>query len=174
MATQKKAARKTAVKKRSPWTTSEILYAVLGYLTTRKKELILSGHHDAAPVAEILAAIIEANGLPKPRNRYPKIQIPDKAETLTNVPTGDGEAVRNDERRKLPAAGEMVETVFNQLQTSMDLSEQNKFVAELLARMAASRREFVDLKEKNRNAAIDEVDRARKIHEDFMAVVKNS
>lgn len=71
---------------RVPWRTSEILYAVVGYLTTREKPLILGGAYECSAVAEILGKIVEANGLPKTRRGYPKIKIPDGLENITNMP----------------------------------------------------------------------------------------
>lgn len=176
MATQKKAARKTAVKRqRTPWNASEILYAVYGYLTTRKEPLILSASHGAAPVAEILNAIVKANNLPEPRRSgYPKIKIPEGIDHLTNIPDAPRQAVNGEQKNKLPAAGELVETVFSTLQMNLDLPEQNKFVSALLKRMSDDRREWIAIKEKSRQNVDEELDRSRKIYEEFLQIVKNS
>lgn len=64
---------------------TELLYAVIGFLTTRKEPLILSGKHDAAPVAEIMGAIVKANGLPPTTEKWPKIKVPENTDHLTNV-----------------------------------------------------------------------------------------
>jgi hypothetical protein len=79
-------ANKKPPRRRVPWNTAEILFSVFGYLTTRQEPLILSAHHDAAPVAEILGKIADANGLPKAGNKYPKLNIPVELDRITNVP----------------------------------------------------------------------------------------
>jgi hypothetical protein len=175
MATSKKAARKTAVKRqRSPWNTSEILYAVYGYLTTRKTPLILSASHGAGPVAEILGAIAKANNLPPTRKNWKKIAIPEGIEHITNAPGMACSDAGNRQAPKPPQAAELVETVFGMMQRALDLPEQNKFIAGLLARMRESRSEYIAMRENEMKHSEDSVGRARKIYDEFVAIVKNT
>jgi hypothetical protein len=44
-------------------TATEALYGFMGWLTSRKTEVTLSGHHDAAVAAELVAEFVKANGL---------------------------------------------------------------------------------------------------------------
>jgi hypothetical protein len=174
MATAKKAARKTAVKRqRTPWNASEIVYSVIGYLTTRKAPLFLGGSYDAAPVAEVVGAIVKANNLPPTRKSWKKIHIPDGIENITNVPDGPRQ-VDGEQKNKLPTAAELLETVFTTLQMNLDRPEQNKFVSGLLAKMGESRREWIAIKEQTRKNVDEELDRSRKIYEEFLQIVKNS
>lgn len=70
------------------WNVTEILYAVTGYLTTRKLPLIFSANHNAGPIAEVLGAIVKANGLPDVRDgaAWPEIDVPNGVDHVTNDP----------------------------------------------------------------------------------------
>lgn len=179
MATTKKAARKTAA--RIKGNTSEILYAVFGYLTARPVPLILSAKHGAAPVAELIGEIIKANGLPptNTKTKPPRLNVTDLMETLTNVPASakvneNTQASPDSGRKKLPTAAEASETVFLEMQRNMDLQEQNKFIGLLINRMKEGRLEFMAMREKGLERVQDELERSRKIYEEFLQIVKNS
>lgn len=82
-------ARKRPPKGKGPktWNVSEILYAFVGMLTTRKSPLIFSASSNCAPIAELVAVFIKENNLPAPRDGYPKVKWPSGTDHLTNVPS---------------------------------------------------------------------------------------
>lgn len=174
----KKAARKTAVKKRlrTPWNTSEILFAVYGYLTTRKEPLIFSASHNAGAIAEILGAIVKANNLPPTRKNWKKIAIPDGLEGLTNVPkpagTSSGDCQAEPPKEKLFDNYEAVTSkVFQLINENLDLPNQNRFLSLLLKRMADARIDFVAMREKDERSARSGTVTAKTIQNEFSQII---
>lgn len=75
---------------------TELLYAVTGFLSTREKPLTFSRYHNAAPIADIIGALVKANGLPDTTKDWPKIQIPDGIDAIENSATQVRNAVLPD------------------------------------------------------------------------------
>ncbi len=69
------------------WNLTELLYAFVGVLTTRKEPLIFSASNKCAPIAELVDAFIKENNLPPTRPDYPKVKWPKGTDHLTNVPS---------------------------------------------------------------------------------------
>lgn len=57
-------------------TPSEAVYAFAGWLTSRKDEITMSGHHNAAPVADLVAAFCKSQEFAPPVDDYPKYLKP--------------------------------------------------------------------------------------------------
>jgi hypothetical protein len=160
---KKKAPNKAAPKrKRTPWNTSEILYAVFGYLTTREKPLILSRRHDGAAVAEILGKIVEANELPKAGNNYPRLSIPPEVDEITNVPA-TGKVINE------PANPE---TQIMAIIRRFNPFEQNEIFKAVAEAMASDRKEQIARISQNRKLLEEDSHRAHKVNEDFLSIVK--
>src|SRR5688572_3691421 len=72
----------------NPMNATEAIYAFVGFLTTRDKELILSAHNNCDPIAELMGAFVKANNFPELREGWHKVKItqPQNTEHLTNVP----------------------------------------------------------------------------------------
>ena len=51
---------------------SEALYGFCGWLSTRKEITVVSSHHDAAPIAELVRIFCEENKLTEPREGWDK------------------------------------------------------------------------------------------------------
>lgn len=64
---------------------TEMLYAFIGFLTTRDEPIIFSKKHNAGAISELLASFVKANNLPMVRDNYPKVKVPDGTDHLTNV-----------------------------------------------------------------------------------------
>lgn len=58
----------------------------LAMLSQRDKPLILSAHHDFAPVAEFASKFMAINRTPAIRANFPKMKTPPGTSHLTNVP----------------------------------------------------------------------------------------
>lgn len=72
----------------NPMNAAEEIYAFVGFLTTRDKELILSAHNDCAPIAELTWAFVKANNFPELRDGWHNVKIiqPQNTDHITNVP----------------------------------------------------------------------------------------
>lgn len=57
---------------RDKLTASEAVYGFAGWLTTRDKETIMSAHHDAAPIADLVKLFCDEYKLNPPRATYHK------------------------------------------------------------------------------------------------------
>lgn len=171
----KRQARKAPKRQRTPWNTSEILFAVYGYLTTRKQPLIFGAEYKAGAIAEVLGAIVKANGLPPTRKSWKKITIPEGIDHLTNLPVGN--AANSDtagQPKKMLKPDDVLDKVTELLQMNLSLEEQNKFIAGLLERMSENRRSYIGMLEQNEKDVANNVNNARRIYEDFLKVVRNS
>ena len=62
----------------------EAIYGLVGFLTTRSKELIFSDKHDCAPIAKLVGAYCDINKLPAMREGW-KYQAPLDHLDTTNV-----------------------------------------------------------------------------------------
>ncbi len=51
-------------------TASEALYGFCGWLSTRPEPTVMSGHHDAPPIVELIGTFMKANGLSEPRDEW--------------------------------------------------------------------------------------------------------
>lgn len=174
----KRQARKAPKRQRTPWNTSEILYAVYGYLTTRKQPLIFSASHEACAIAEVLGAIVKANGLPPTRKSWKKITIPEGIDNLTNLPVGNAANSNGGDltgqHKKMLKPDDVLDKVTELIQMNLSLEEQNKFIAGLLERMSENRRSYIGMLEQNEKDVANNVNNARRIYEDFLKVVRNS
>lgn len=67
---------------------SEALYAFTGWLTTRDRAIMMSAHHNAGAVAEILAVFLQVQGIPAPGNNWDHkfTSMADVATAITNDP----------------------------------------------------------------------------------------
>lgn len=170
---RKAAPTKTAARPQS-WNNSEILYAVLGYLTTREEPLILSSHHSAAAVAEILGGIIEANGLPKPRQDYPKIKIPEGLEKITNVPKPQQpKAIQADCQPQILSPDEIGSKVLNLLLNQAP-EDQNRVMETVIKTLAQARQKEAEYLSSERNRFNDQIERSHKNNEHLARILKES
>jgi len=64
-------------------TASEALFGFMGWLTTRKKAVTFSGHHDASKAAEMVGEFCRVNNLAEPDDRW--------ADNLVHPPEGKWE-----------------------------------------------------------------------------------
>jgi hypothetical protein len=150
-------------RRRTPWNTSEILYSVFGYLTTRETPLILSAHYNAGAVAEIIGAIAKANDLPKCRNgaAWKKIHIPDGLEEITNVP----KVAAADKVKEAETTPEM--KFYNYL-FGLTPEEQNAVIRSLLKSMQEDRRQKFDEAEADRKRINDHLERMHRTGEELL------
>lgn len=137
------------------WNVTELLYAFVGILTTRKQPLIFSAEHNCAPIAEMVAAFIEANKLPHPRPDYPVAKWPKGTDHLTNVP----------EKSNVVAYAplEAVEAlkVLRQTMNRVDPQEQDYVIGAFLSELKAIRRRKMDMVESDRNVMDQRLEQAR-------------
>jgi hypothetical protein len=57
-------------------TPSEAVFAFAGWLTSRREVTIMSDTHDAAPIADLVSAFCESQGLEPPRDGWHKLLQP--------------------------------------------------------------------------------------------------
>lgn len=154
---------------RVPWRTSEILYAVMGYLSTREQPLIFSGNHHPGPIAEILGAIVQANGLPAPRGRYPKIKIPDGLEGITNVPHVVNACSEGPEKRPVNEVDGFISHL-----RRMKPEEQNETIKAIISEMWKFKHTRLDSAEQDEKQIVEEVHRRRQDIEKFRAIINGN
>jgi hypothetical protein len=173
--TAKKAAPRKTAKPKS-WNNSEILYAVLGYLTTRETPLILSGHHEAGAVAAILGKIIEANRLPKTRPNFPKIKIPDDVENIGNMTRAEQKEQINNQAECGPAKktpDEIAGHILNQL-LNQAAEDQNKIMATVVKMLHTARKKEYEYLNAERNRFNDGIEQAAKNNNELASILKES
>lgn len=59
-------------------TASEAIYGFCGWLTTRKEITVMSSHHDAAPIVELIKIFCEVHNLEDPKDNFADNLIPIK------------------------------------------------------------------------------------------------
>jgi hypothetical protein len=117
---------------------TEAIYSFVAFLTTRNKELILSSHNDAAPVAELVGKFIEANNLPKTMDSddWSNWIAPPNTEHITNVPqtTCSDRAISTPPLDAKAATGKMIDAILG-----MDPSQQNVAITDFLISIKKAR-----------------------------------
>jgi hypothetical protein len=147
------------------WNVSEVLYSVFGYLTGRKTPLILSSNHNAAPIADILMAIVQENKLPacRPDAEWPKLDIPKDIDTITNE--GQNKASRS-------YSPDEVYSIVLPLIQCMDLPSQNRILATLLEEVRDSRTMELNFVSERMESFADRGDRLTESMEQLETILK--
>jgi hypothetical protein len=112
---------------------SEALYGFVGWLTTRKNKITLSSAHTATPVAELLKAYCEKNGLAPCRETYHKLlRTPEHMEGVTDELPQAASNMR-------PLEPQEVYEKVRGLIGSLTYEKQNVVVAELINQLRLER-----------------------------------
>lgn len=182
----------SAPRKRTPakpkdnrWTPSELVYAIYGYLTTRKSPVIMGGSINASATAEILGAIMDENGIEGPGNDYPDIKV-GWAEAITQTGydvietesydkiKSEAEANRNSLQIDATNAGNAdpvaaIMQVFN----GYGFEAQNNVLALVIEQMAKDRKAHYKSLEEMRADINNKVDSFHKQMETFVKISPN-
>jgi hypothetical protein len=70
----------------SEWNASEALYAFMGWLTSRYERTVLSATDDAAPAADLIGAFCKRHDLPKPREGWHRVIVPEPSKSAVQTP----------------------------------------------------------------------------------------
>lgn len=118
---------------------TEYLYAFTGFLTSREKPIIFSKHHNAAPIAELVAEFIKANRMPKPRPDWPAAKTPPQ---ITNHITNERLASVNNVAEVITPEG--AEKRIMRLLYELPKSHQDAVLAGVLSHMKRIRTERLE------------------------------
>lgn len=163
---------------RAPWNAREFLLSVTGYLTTRPEPLVFSSHHDAAPIADIIGKIADANGLPGVRKSWKKIHIPDGLEGITNARGQIVEYVVDNEVKKEPtqfnlkAAKTDPQGLILEIIRLHPLTHQNGILASIVKEMGNDRILNIDQLQTEGKQLQAQHEHAQKVREEFLSIVK--
>lgn len=170
MANTKKAApKKVAAKKKQRPTrlnTGEAVNAFAGFLTMRKSPIICSSHHNAAPMAELVAAFIKSNKLTPVREEPATWKWPDPAlDELTNAEPQPMAAVNCRQMTKDEALEKMLAML-----REFNGQDQNQIVAIILNEMTQDREKRIEDLEKERAHVEDLLEKVKANYEGFQNV----